>query len=234
MTSLDILLAAADGSGGGAGTGPGGGSGGGGTGPGGPTHPPKDSRAEQLDDIDATLIGLLAIAYFGPASQGTSESVRQACAAEVLLHRLRATRRAVAELRDAFGIKTPARHPLNGESALNGGPAQTTDAPVGEEPTPGSAVAAVTAARESQRSDTTPEAGASSGRDEEPALRGSRPEGSTPGDRHPRRLPTTTSRAVANGGDEGRAVGADSAATFTLPRPPEFAVGTADYAGRTR
>lgn len=67
------------------------------------------SNAELLHEIDCQLVSLLAIAYFGPAEQGTATSVDQACAAEILLFRLRAARRAVAELREAYGIKLPAR-----------------------------------------------------------------------------------------------------------------------------
>lgn len=82
------------------------------------TDPPKDNRpptkprrqdgnAEVLADIDDALIGLLAMAHFGPAEQGTSQSVDVACASEVLMFRLRSARKAVAELREA--LELPAR-----------------------------------------------------------------------------------------------------------------------------
>ena len=73
-----------------------------------PTHPPKVAgNAELLDLIDGQLVALLAVAYFGPAEQGTARSVKQVTAAEVLLFRLRMARKAVADLAAAF--ETPAR-----------------------------------------------------------------------------------------------------------------------------
>lgn len=74
-----------------------------------PAPGPGRVVAQQLDDIDATLVGLLAIAAFGPAEQGTAASADQACCAEVLLFRLRLARRAVRDLAEAYGIKPPAR-----------------------------------------------------------------------------------------------------------------------------
>lgn len=124
---------------------------GGPSGPGGPTAPPK-SNTELLDDIDGTLVALLAMSYFGPAEQGTAAAANQAAAAEVLLFRLRMARRAVADLRAAF--ESPARQSPRFDQA--GGPVRTTRPISGEEPTPGSAVAVAPAARES----TDPPSGA--------------------------------------------------------------------------
>lgn len=155
---------------------------------------PITDDAAMLDLIDAQLISLLAIAYFGPAEQGTSESVRQACAAEVLLHRLRMSRRAVAELRDALNLPARQGDPSVAVAAAVGfplspdGPGSNHPLAPGEEPTPGSAVAALSgaAARESTRAVVADGAGAD-----------------VPG---------------AEGlGCKGRVVGADGAATFTNP-----------------
>jgi hypothetical protein len=60
-----------------------------------PPGNPKTADEQLLTDIDSALIGLLALAYFSPTVCNTSASVRQVCAAEVLLHRLRMARRAV-------------------------------------------------------------------------------------------------------------------------------------------
>lgn len=123
------------------------------SGPKAPPTPPPPKNADLLDEIDAQLVGLLAIAYFGPAEQGTATSVDQACAAEILLFRLRAARRAVAELREAYGIKLPARR-----AALSpvGGLGST---PVRQEPA-GAAVAADTAVTESRSAVVAAAAGA--------------------------------------------------------------------------
>lgn len=96
------------------------------------------SNAELLDLIDAELIGLLAVAYFGPAEKGTARSVDQACAAEVLLFRLRLARRAVRELAVAYGIKSPVRR--DPEAARRASAIATTGGPVnvpGESLSPG-------------------------------------------------------------------------------------------------
>ena len=107
--------------------------------PSGPTTPPPPSGPKTLPasrcltptdkllaDIDALLVGALAVAWFGPAEQGRAESVRQACAAEVLLYRLRASRKAVRELAFAFGVEFPARREPSptgaGAVATSGGP----------------------------------------------------------------------------------------------------------------
>jgi hypothetical protein len=74
-----------------------------------PSKPPNKVYADTLADIDAMIIAAMAVAYFGPAEQCTSSSVRQTCAAEVLLFRLRSARRAVRDLADAYGIQSPAR-----------------------------------------------------------------------------------------------------------------------------
>jgi hypothetical protein len=93
--------------------------------------PAKADDAQLLDDIDSSLIGLLAVAYFGPCEQGTAVAVEQACAAEVLLFRLRMARRAVADLRAVF--ESPARrdHVEAGKGlfaiATDGGPVQPRD-----------------------------------------------------------------------------------------------------------
>lgn len=85
--------------------------------PAGPTHPTptgppnRNADAQILDDIDATLVGLIAMAAFGPCEQGTTTSVEQASTAEVLLFRLKLARRGVAELREA--LELPARHTSN-------------------------------------------------------------------------------------------------------------------------
>jgi hypothetical protein len=94
-----------------------------------PPPPPPPPTKSVLADIDAALIACLALAYFGPADEKSAASVRQACAAEQLLARLRAARRAVRELADAFAIETPARRD-NGHDARTsqvatpGGPGQ--------------------------------------------------------------------------------------------------------------
>jgi hypothetical protein len=77
-----------------------------------PNKPPNKNNAEILQDIDSSLIALLALAHFGPAEQGTSRSVDQACAAEVLLFRLRSARSAVLDLADALRLELPARQVL--------------------------------------------------------------------------------------------------------------------------
>lgn len=93
-----------------------------------PKRPTKTADEQLLTDIDSALIGLLALAYFSPTVCNTSASVRQVCAGEVLLHRLRAARRAVRELADAYGIESPARrdseviHPVDSVVATSGGP----------------------------------------------------------------------------------------------------------------
>lgn len=100
------------------------------TGPTGPSGPGRGSKAADaalLADIDSALVGLLTVAYFSPTVRSTSASVRQVCAAEVLLHRLRAARNAVRELADAYGIESPARqvsNPSAGPEGAPGGPVQ--------------------------------------------------------------------------------------------------------------
>jgi hypothetical protein len=93
--------------------------------------PPAKTDVQLLADIDSALVGILAVAYFGPCEQGTAVAVEQACASEVLLFRLRMARRAVADLRAVF--ESPARrdseviHPVASAIARTGGPGTITD-----------------------------------------------------------------------------------------------------------
>lgn len=145
-----------------------------------PPPPPVPSNAELLDLIDAQLVSLVCIAYFGPAERGTARSVEQVCAAEVLLFRLRRARDAVRELASAFGVESPVRW-LRGADGVGprssaGGPAEPpVDA--GKEPTPGSAVAVAAVACGSTGAVVAAGAGASSGRGGKGAVeRASRPD----------------------------------------------------------
>jgi hypothetical protein len=134
------------------------------TGPAGPTGPGRPADEQLLTDIDCALVGLLATAYFGPCEQGTAAAVEQACAAEVLLFRLRMARRAVADLRAVF--ESPARRDPSSAAvgpvviATPGGPV-IPPVRAGEEPTPGSAAAIRSAVRESRGHLVAAKAGAS-------------------------------------------------------------------------
>lgn len=93
--------------------------------PSGPTHPVPtgpgpgrvfDLTAEMLRAIDASLIGLLGVAVSLPLT----EDRMQVCGEEVLKHRLRMARKAVADL--IAYTETPARQHLSSAAAVADGP----------------------------------------------------------------------------------------------------------------
>lgn len=208
---------------------------------------------DELRYIDDALIGLLAIAAFGPAEQATATSVEQACAAEVLLFRLRAARTAVRNLAVSYGFESPVRQAFTSAEGLRpGGPVLPPEPLTGEEPTPGSAAAICSVASESRGSVVEATAGASTGREKSP-VRGSRPVQQGRSSGLDPIAPGVGSgggvaahAAVADAdvpgvlpGCGGRANGAVGAATFDLPPTPtvpsfdggpRVQYGLADYA----
>lgn len=145
--------------------------------PSGPTHPVptgpgpgrvSDLTGEMLRAIDASLIGLLGVAVSLPLT----EDRMQVCGEEVLKHRLRMARAAVADL--IAYTETPARQHLSSAAAVADGPVKPP-ARTGECLTPGSGAALSGAVTESAGSAVDLSAGAISGRGGKDASAASRP-----------------------------------------------------------
>lgn len=126
--------------------------------PGGPTHPtPTGPPTRALAAIDSLLVSALAIAT--TVLPKATDRV-EICGQEILAFRLRRARAAVADL--AAYTESPARQsvfPLAAVGAITDGPVRPPNA-LGEEPTPGSAVALAGAARTSDGAVVAPVAGA--------------------------------------------------------------------------
>lgn len=102
------------------------------TGPSGPAGPGPGRAGyltgDLLTAIDHGLIGLLGLSVTLPDSDDRLE----VCGQEILKHRLRAARNAVADLRKH--LQTPARQSLSSAAAVAGGPVKPR---AGEPPLPG-------------------------------------------------------------------------------------------------
>lgn len=127
-----------------------------------PWGPSTEAAADILDDIAVMLEGAQGWATLLPDSTNPFE----VCGQEILRHRLRMARRAVTDLLDYL---TPGRR-----APSPGGPV-LPPAGTGKEPTPGSAAAVRSAARESAGAVVAASAGASSGRGGKDAFGGAAP-----------------------------------------------------------